>query len=96
MATNCEKCSNHEAIEREVATMKSNILEIFARLNASERNVDKLEVKMDNVIAVLTELKDKIEELSTKPQKRWDKLVNTIIAAIVTIIIGMAIGKNIM
>lgn len=90
---NCDDCNKHEALEREVKTLKDNVIELFRRIQISEIQVSKIETKVDTMIVTLNELKLKIEQLSQLPGTRWNKMVDKAMGAIVGIILGFALKK---
>lgn len=70
--------------ECEVLNKKTN------NITVKEACVDE---KLNSIMVTLSELKSGLYELRYVPQKRWEKVVGTIITSIVTLIFGILFGK---
>ena len=79
-----EVCAKHEMVEQEIKTVKSEVKDIQIRLNLNERKVDATEIKLDNIIQSINELKAKLDELTKVPAKRWETVIGVGITVIIT------------
>lgn len=55
--------------------------------------VQVLATKEENIETTVTEIKSDVKELTNKPAKRWDGIVDKIIFSIVAAIVGFVLGK---
>jgi len=86
----------------EIATLKTDIKTIVKRMDEQlsiTRAVYDLAAEirvMNNRLQTMEkgqiELKKDVEELKTKPAKRWDALIGAIITAVVSLVVGAVIG----
>ena len=82
-----------------------SLAEVEQRAKSNTRRIDRLEERQDNLekltetvakmqaelghaTSMITETRDAVKELQAKPAKRWDALI----AAIVSAIVGLAVG----
>ncbi len=72
--------SNMHRIDELVETSKA--------LNTLAISVEKIAVQQENLAKSYNGLTKDVEEIKSKPSKRWD----TIIAALITALIGWAVG----
>lgn len=73
------------------------------RIESMEKRQDNLEeltvvvkglaIKEENVEQTVTEIKQDVKELTNKPAKRWDGLVEKIIYSLVAAIVGFLLAK---
>lgn len=90
----------------EELSLEGKLAIIEAELNRHSQNIDNLtsivqvcqlndattNVKMEQILTGITELKNSVAELKEKPVKRWDSLVVSGITSLVSGLIGIAIG----
>lgn len=81
--------TEYESVEREIVELKLKIRDVECRLNVNERQIDVTTTKLDYVIDTLKQLSIKIDELTTKPQRRWDMLITVLITSIVSGLVGI-------
>ena len=77
--------SNQHRIE-DIEKRQDNLEELTA-------TVQVLATKEANVEETVTEIKNDVKELTNKPIKRWDGIVDKIIFTIVAAIVGFVLGK---
>lgn len=78
---------------------KSNTI----RLDEVERRQDNLEeltttvkvlaTKEENVERTVSEIKDDVKEMKDKPNKRYDKIIDVVITAVIGILVGYIFAK---
>lgn len=87
-------------------SLEGKLAYIEAELNRHNQSIDNLasivqvcqlndattNVKMEQILTGITELKNGVAELKEKPVKRWDSLVISSITSLVSGLIGIAIG----
>lgn len=56
-------------------------------------SVEVLATKMDGVIVTVKETKEKVDELSAKPGKKWDGLAEKIVWAVVAAMIAFCLAQ---
>ena len=92
---NCNK-------EGDLAILKTDVEIIFKRMD-EQLSITKAVYDLAAEIRVMNnrlqtmekgqiELKNDVEELKTKPAKRWDALIGAIITAVVSLVVGAVIG----
>lgn len=92
---NCKK-------EGDIAILKTDVKTIFKRMD-EQLSITKAVYDLAAEIRVMNnrlqtmekgqiELKKDVEELKTKPAKRWDALIGAIITAVVSLVVGAVIG----
>ena len=72
------------------------------RLDEMEKRQDNLDelistvkvlaVREENVENDVKEIKSEVKNLTSKPGKRWDNLVNAVVVAVVGVIVGFVFG----
>lgn len=65
-------------------------VKVLADLTAS---VKVLATKQENVEAVVREIKTDVKALTEAPARKWDTLIKVLVTAIVTGLVGWALGK---
>lgn len=92
-------CTKHEAVEARMKVIEDDIKDIFIRLRNQETStvkteemakslkeqMEKLSVSID---IRFKDLGDKIDKLKDLPGKRWNSVVNAIIAAVIALTIS--------
>ena len=90
----------------EELSLEGKLAIIEAELNRHSQNIDNLtsivqvcqlndattNVKMEQILTGITELKNSVAELKEKPAKRWDSIVISSITSLISGLIGIAIG----
>ena len=56
-------------------------------------SVEVLATKMDGVIVTVKETKEKVDELSAKPGRKWDGLAEKVVWAVVAAIIAFCLAQ---
>ncbi len=65
-------------------------VKVLADLTAS---VKVLATKQENVEAVVREIKTDVKALTEAPARKWDTLIKVLVTALVTGLVGWALGK---
>lgn len=100
-----EPCAHLDKLEREVQQFRDQNSEthreIFKRLNTIERTNAVQDERYENTTDKLNEISEKIDSIGSKisaieakPGKRWDKLVETVLVAVVTAVVAYLLGRN--
>ena len=83
-----EQCPLHAELVKRLDNCEKDIRELQRQDNALSVQQGKMDTKLDNISAMLTDLKTEISKLSEQPSKRWDSLVNALIAGIVSLVLS--------
>ncbi len=96
-----EKCTDScplaprvEALEKANEQHGSTHREIFSRLNDVERDNAVQDAHYRAIDAKLDELTIMVKDLTGKAGKRWEKAVETILAAVLTGVIAFLLGRG--
>ena len=81
-------------INDRIERIENDIKELFQKNNENTNRQSITETKLDTVINLMNDMKNKIDEIAQRPGKRWDTLVMIIITAVVGVVIGMLFGKT--
>lgn len=77
----CENCKNEDrigALERDRERNGDRHKEFNDRLAELERRSAARDVKYDNIMSMLDELRIDMRELKEKPARRWESLINMV------------------
>ena len=92
-----ESCPHLDKLAQEVQSFRDQNSdthkEIFQRLNKLEQGEAAQNVQYSNIMLKLDELTKKVEALEAKPAKRWDKLLETVLVAVVTGVVAYLLGR---
>lgn len=88
----CTNCLDHREVLKSIALLEEGQKELFHRTNILERNESKKDERIENIYAIVKELKIKLESTMIKPMQRYDTIKIVIITAFITSTIGGAIG----
>lgn len=91
---NCPLVPRVEALEEANKQHSSTHREIFARLNDVERDNAVQDAHYRAIDAKLDELTVLVKDLTGKAGKRWDKAVETVLAAVLTGVIAFLLGRG--
>lgn len=91
--TDCALVPRVEALEAANKQHGNTHREVFDRLRALETQTAVQENKLDTILRMLNELTEKVDALEAKPAKRWDKLAETVLVAIVTGVVCFLLGR---
>ena len=80
----CTKC---DFLEKDMKEVKTEIKDIYARLHFNEKSINGTEIKLNAIIQSIDELKFKLDKLTEAPARRWETVIGTGIAVIVTAIL---------
>lgn len=83
-------------VEERAKANQHRIKDIEERQDNLEKltaTVQVLATKEANVEETVTEIKNDVKELASKPAKRWDGIVDKIIFTVVAAIVGFVLGK---
>jgi uncharacterized coiled-coil protein SlyX len=100
MGDNCKDCIYISDLRRDVESLKKDVKDIDTRLNNIEIESAARDEQIKTIFNILTDIKvsvktiaDKIEVLQLQPGKRWDKLIEVIIAGVAGVIFGVIATK---
>lgn len=79
-------------IEAELNRHSQNIENLTSIVQVCQLNDATTNVKMEQILTGITELKNSVAELKEKPAKRWDSIVVSCITSLVSGLVGIAIG----
>lgn len=79
-------------IEAELNRHSQNIENLTSIVQVCQLNDATTNVKMEQILTGITELKNSVAELKEKPIKRWDSIVISCITSLVSGLVGIAIG----
>ena len=92
-----------EAIEVQFGKLEQKVDDVIMRINNMESLVDsihqmslsikELAVKFSSMENHVKRISDDVDELKTKPAKRWESVVAALIAGVVGAFIGHYLGK---
>lgn len=85
-------CELHAELVKRLDNCEKDIRELQRQDNALSVQQGKMDTKLDNISAMLTELKTEVGKLSEKPSKRWDTLINAVIAGIISLVLSGSIA----
>ena len=71
-------------IEHRLVQAEENIKELFGKYNGIDKSLVATTTTLNNLLALVGELKAAIEELKAKPGSLWDKLIFALIGAAVS------------
>lgn len=91
---NCPLVPRVDALERANEQHSKTHREIFGRLGDLETENAVQNARWKNVDAKLDELTVMVKELSSKAGKRWEKAVETVLAAVLTGVIAFLLGRG--
>ncbi len=78
-------CLNHNDIIRRVNELESNIRSLFSTTNKNAIAQATITTKLDNLLVSVGELKAQLTEINTKPSKRWELIIATIISVSISV-----------
>ena len=64
--------------------VRTSVGELDARLRTNESKADVTASKLDNIINIIQRINNKLDEFTSLPAKRWEKITLTVITVIVT------------
>lgn len=68
---------------------------LFSKVNSVALTQACVDEKLSSIIDTLSELKNTVNELRGLPQKRWEKIIASVITSAVTLLCGLIFGKMI-
>ena len=71
-----------ELFEHRVTELESNVKILYAKANGFEVAQAQTNIKLDNLLLSLDEVKDSLSNLKNRPSLLWDKLVFAFIGAV--------------
>lgn len=85
---NCVTKAELEELKRDCERNSSQHREFYARFAELEKSIAISDERYNNLLAIMTEVKTSVTEIKEKPSKRWE----TVIACILTTVVGGIIG----
>jgi hypothetical protein len=73
-----------ELFEHRIAELENNVKILFAKSNDFAVSQAQVNIKLDNLLICLDEVKDSLSNLKNRPSLFWDKLIFAFIGAIGT------------
>lgn len=93
----CEHCINESRIaslEEDVKRNSQTHREFYDRFEQQRVDTEVAKSNMNNLLTLMTEIKNDVKELKDKPGKRWDTVIGCVISVAVTILVTLALtGK---
>ena len=89
----CPLAPRVEALERENERHTSTHKEIFARLNKVEQDNAVQSEQYKTILEKLDTLTAKVEQLESKPGKRWESIVEKAIWAVAAAVIAFLLAR---
>lgn len=90
----------HEKRLTEVESRSKSNTKRIDDIEKRQNNLDELvgtvkvlAVKEENVEKTVTEIKDDVKNLTVKPAKRWDGLIDKILTTVITILLAFLFAK---
>lgn len=100
MGENCSNCVYIKSLEDKIASIWKQIQESKEQRNDHEKRIAKLETntsvleeKLDRMEKNIEKIMQILETLTAAPGQKWDKMTSAAVVAIVSGIIGVALGK---
>ena len=78
--------------EQAIREIKSDIKELYERTNVHNVCQAQVDIKLEYIKNEIAKIGLKLEDISTKPAKRWDTLVTAVLTGIVTAGISLVIS----
>ncbi len=79
-------------IEHRLIKAEESINELYAKYNGVDKNLVAVTTTLNNLLALVGELKEAVEGLKSRPSAMWDKLVFALLGAVASGIITYLIG----
>lgn len=79
-------------IEHRLIQAEENIKELFGKYNGIDKSLVATTTTLNNLLALVGELKAAIEDLKSKPANLWDRMVFAIIGAAASAVVAYIIG----
>lgn len=79
-------------LEHRLIQAEENIKELFGKYNGIDKSLVATTTTLNNLLALVGELKAAIEALKSRPSTLWDKLVYTLIGAAASAAAAYIIG----
>lgn len=71
-------------IEHRLVKAEENINELYAKYNGVDKNLVAVTTTLNNLLALVGELKAAVEGLKTRPVAMWDKVIFALLGAAVS------------
>ncbi len=80
-------------IEHRLVQAEENIKELFGKYNGIDKSLVATTTTLNNLLALVGELKAAIEELKSRPVSLWDRLIFALIGAAASAAVTYFIGR---
>lgn len=87
----------YEVLASRISTLETEMKEnseshgkIYARLETVEKGHAVMDVNLNNILVALREIQADVKDLKSKPGKRFDKVVDTVVQWLIVAILGAA------
>ena len=79
-------------LEHRLIQAEENIKELFGKYNGIDKSLVATTTTLNNLLALVGELKAAIEALKSRPSNLWDKLIYALIGAVASAAAAYIIG----
>ncbi len=79
-------------IEHRLIKAEESINELYAKYNGVDKNLVAVTTTLNNLLALVGELKEAVEGLKNRPTAMWDKFIFALLGAGVSAVITYIIG----
>lgn len=79
-------------LEHRLIQAEKNIKELFGKYNGIDKSLVATTTTLNNLLALVGELKAAIEALKSRPSNFWDKLIYALIGAVASAAAAYIIG----
>ena len=81
------------ALEEDSRRNQQTHKEFFARFEKMSTEYTRIDAQYANILTTLAELKTSVEELRSKPGRRWDGIVDKLIWAVLAAVLGFLMAR---
>lgn len=82
-----------KALEEDSRRNQETHREFFSRFEQIGKESARVDAQYANILSTLAKLEATIEELKTKPGKRWDGIVDKLIWAVLAAVLGFVLAQ---
>lgn len=87
----CENCKNEfriKSLEEDRERNSNQHKEFYEKFEESRIASATFKEKFDRIMDSLSEIKSDLNELKSKPDKRWEKIISAVIGGVIVIVLG--------
>jgi predicted nucleic acid-binding Zn-ribbon protein len=100
MGENCGECLQAKSLDEKIRSVWKELEKQYAKLDDCEKRVtavesdtNELKVLFKNIKETIDKIDQKLDKLTEVPGQKWDKATTAIMVAVISTLVGMAIGK---